>query len=47
MGRGYIECLKDGTWSTTTTCEIIGTNFQYLFVQFLTRKIPVHVYLDG
>lgn len=46
MGRGFIECQKDGTWSTTTTCEIIGIDFLNCFVQLLQRKIPMHVYPD-
>lgn len=46
MGRGFIECQKDGTWSTTTTCEIIGMKFWYCFVQFLKRTILVPIYLD-
>lgn len=27
MGRGFIECQSDGSWSNTTTCEIIGMDF--------------------
>lgn len=27
IGGHSIECLSDGFWSTTTSCEIIGLNF--------------------
>ena len=26
VGRNFIECESNGSWSTTTTCEIIGMN---------------------